>query len=417
MNMKPLCLVSACLLGAALTLLPALAQSEDVVARVIVLRHGVRSPTSPPDELAPYASRPWATWPVAPGMLTEHGAQGIAALGQRLRRMLVADGLGHGECGDPWLVIADSTPRNRASGAALARGLQPSCGAAYLALAPEQNNPLFHFVGKSGATKDDAAVAPAAWPPSALAELQSVLLGCDGDSCVQDARRQGRQLLLDPARDDRAAHAKTLKAAGSLSENLMLEYAQGFAPSQVAWGSGDAATLGRLISLHNEQFALSKKSMPTAARSASNLMAHIMATLQQAAGKRGDVAPLASANTRTVLLVGHDTNLANLAGLLELDWHDPRQPDDYPPGGALVFDLLKRKDGYALRVSSWMPTLAALRQADFADDGALLRHTLPLAPCHGQDSCPLGTLTPWLAGRMDAASIDPAIPAMPVNRP
>ena len=105
----------ALLLAAALTSVPALAQSEEVVARVIVLRHGVRSPTSSPDELAPYANRPWAAWPVAPGVLTEHGAQGIAALGQRMRRMLIADGLGHGECDDPWLVIADSTPRNRAS--------------------------------------------------------------------------------------------------------------------------------------------------------------------------------------------------------------------------------------------------------------------------------------------------------------
>jgi 4-phytase/acid phosphatase len=157
--------------------------------------------------------------------------------------------------------------------------------------------------------------------------------------------------------------------------------------------------------------------MPAAAKASSNLVAHIMATLQQSAGVTSAVAPLATAKTRTVLLVGHDTNLANLAGVFDLDWHDARQPDDYPPGGALVFDLLKRKDGYAVRVSSWMPTLAALRQADFSKDAALVRHTLPLAPCHGQDSCPLATVASWLDGRLNRASIDPAIPAMPVNRP
>lgn len=410
-------LLRACLLGAALAGLPVLAHSEEVAARIIVLRHGVRSPTSSPDELAPYASRPWKAWPVAPGVLTEHGAQGIRALGQRMARMLTADGLGHGSCDDPWLVIADSTPRNRASGAALVQGLQPVCHAGYLALAPEQNNALFHFVDKSGTKDDDAPVAPSQWPASALVELQSVLLGCRGDACLQDAGKQGRKLLLDPAHDDDAAHAKSLKTAGSLSENLMLEYAQGFAPTQVAWGKGDAATIGHIITLHNLQFALAKKSMPAAAKAGSNLLAHVLATLQQAAGVSTAVAPLAPVKTRTILLVGHDTNLANLAGVLGVDWHDERQPDDYPPGGALVFDLLKQEDGYALRVSSWMPTLAALRQADFRSENALVRHALPLTPCHGLDSCPLATVSAWLNSRLDPASIDPAIPAMPVNQP
>lgn len=417
MSIKHSWLLRACLLGAALATLPTLAESEEVAARVIVLRHGVRSPTSSPDELAPYANRPWTTWPVAPGVLTEHGAQGITALGQRIQRMLVVDGLGHGQCDDAWLVIADSTPRNRASGAALVKGLQPSCHAGYLALAPEQNNALFHFVGKGGTKEEDAAVAPSTWPPSALPELQFVLLGCHGDICLQDAAKQGRKLLIDPAHDDEAAHAKSLKTAGSLSENLMLEYAQGFPLAQVAWSKGDAATIGRIITLHNLQFALSKKSMPASAKAGSNLLAHIVATLQQSAGVTTDVAPLAPAKTRTVLLVGHDTNLANLAGVLDVDWHDQRQPDDYPPGGALVFDLLKQKDGYAVRVSAWMPTLAALRKANFSDDAALVRHTLPLAPCHGQDACPLTTVTQWLNGRLDTASIDPSIPAMPVNQP
>lgn len=410
-------LLRTCLLGVALAGLPALAQSEDVAARIVVLRHGVRSPTSSPGELAPYANRPWLAWPVAPGVLTDHGANGMLALGQRIARMLAADGLGHGSCTDPWLVIADSTPRNRASGSALVQGLRPACHAGYLALAPEQNNALFHFVDKSGAKDDDAAVPPSPWPPSALVELQSVLLGCHDAACLQGAGKQGRKLLLDPAHDDDATHAKSLKNAGSLSENLMLEYAQGFAPAQVAWGKGDAATIGRLITLHNLQFALAKKSMPSAAKAGSNLLAHIVATLQQAAGVRPAVAPLAPAGTRTILLVGHDTNLANLAGVLGVDWHDKRQPDDYPPGGALVFDLLKQKDGYALRVSSWMPTLEALRQADLHQENALVRHTLPLPPCHAQESCPLATVSTWLNSRLDAASIDPAIPAMPVNQP
>src|SRR5450755_634837 len=38
-----------------------------------------------------------------------------------------------------------------------------------------------------------------------------------------------------------------------------------------------------------------------------------------------------------LILVGHDTNLSNLSGMLHLSWHLPGyQPDDTPPGGALI---------------------------------------------------------------------------------
>ena len=393
------------------------AQDDDVVSRVIVLRHGVRSPTSAPDALAVYANRAWTPWPVAPGVLTDHGSAGMTSLGKRLRQMMIDDRLGHGDCHDAWVVIADSTPRNRDSGAALVKGLMPGCHAGYLALDATQNNPLFHFGEKADKDDDAVTAAPDAWPPQALAELQSILLGCQGDACIADARAQHKKLLLDPSRDDAASRAKAMKAAGSLSENLMLEYAQGFPADRVAWGSGHATAIGRIITLHNLSFALGKKSMPAAAQAGSNLLAHVLATLQRSAGEQGVVAPLAPKGTRVTVLIGHDTNLANLAGLLDVDWHDARQPDDYPPGGALVFDLLRGKHGYALRVASWMPTLEALRQADLAPRDALVIHTLTLAPCPGQDACPLATATPWLQARLDASAIDPAMPALRVNQP
>jgi 4-phytase / acid phosphatase len=413
----------ALLLGLCLGALPAASVAAQAVApvlRIVVLRHGVRSPTSAPDELAPYANRPWQAWPVAPGVLTEHGAQGLTALGLRYRQLLARDGVWSGRCDDrgQLRVIADSTPRNRASGAALLRGLAPQCPGNYLALDPAQSNPLFHLGEMNGAKDDDAITRPPAnWPPAALVELQSVLLGCQGEACLAQARTQQRKLLLDPAHDDDASRAKALKSAGSLSENLMLEYAEGFPISGVAWGAGNVGAIGRLITLHNLQFALAKKRMPAAARAGSNLLAHILASLQQAAGQPATIAPLAPGDVHALLLVAHDTNLANLAGLLDVDWHDPRQPDDYPPGGALVFDLQKEGHGYSVRLSSWMPTLDALREADFSEEGALVQHTLRLPPCPGSDSCPLATIAHWLQGRIDPAFVEPALPAMPANRP
>jgi 4-phytase/acid phosphatase len=248
-----------------------------------------------------------------------------------------------------------------------------------------------------------------------LAELQSVLLGCTGDACLAQARSHQRQLLLDAA--DERARAKALKQAGSLSENLMLEYAQGFPAATVAWGRGDEATIGRLIGLHNLQFDLAKRRLPAAARGGSNLLAHILATLQQAAGIETPVAPLASRDARVVVLVAHDTNLAQLGGLLDADWLDSRQPDEYPPGGALVFDLVRQHGIDSVRLSSWMPTPDALRRADASRPGALVQRTLGLPACDGKDSCPLAVFSAWIAQRLDRASYDPAMPALPANLP
>lgn len=408
-------------LSAAASTTPETQPESQLVLRIVVMRHGVRSPTSSPAELAPYANHPWVEWPVAPGVLTAHGAEGMTALGRSYRQSLADAGLWSGRCDtlDNVVVIADSTPRNRASAAALVQGLAPACHGHYQALAANQSNPLFHFGESKDAKEDDGTPPslPAEWPPAALVTLQRVLLGCAGDACITQATASGRKLLLDPARNDSAAHAKSLKTAGSLSENLMLEYAQGFPPRQVAWASGDSDTIGQLITLHNLQFALSKKSMPAAAQAGSNLMAHILATLQQAGGMTTAFAPLSDRRVKTVILLGHDTNLANLAGVLALDWHDARQPDDYPPGGALVFDLLEDHGQYAVRVATVMPTLEALRHANFSQENALVRRTLSLPACPDKPTCPLPVVSQWLATRLDPQRIEAAIPSMPANLP
>jgi len=77
---------------------------------------------------------------------------------------------------------------------------------------------------------------------------------------------------------------------------------------------------------------------------------------------------------------GADTNLANLADVLDVDWHDARQADDHPSGGALVFDLWRKHGRPIVRVSSMTSTLDALRHAGFHSDDALVQKTLALPP-------------------------------------
>jgi 4-phytase/acid phosphatase len=59
--------------------------------------------------------------------------------------------------------------------------------------------------------------------------------------------------------------------------------------------------------------------------------------------KRG---ALGKAGDRLLIIVGHDTNLSNIAGTLGISWLlNGYQRDDTPPGGALVFELWQDSTG------------------------------------------------------------------------
>jgi 4-phytase/acid phosphatase len=388
----------------------ALATTPDSVRlEIVLMRHGVRSPTTAPDKYADYAGATWPTWPVAPGMLTTHGEQGMRALGASYRQRLIAENVFQKGCpAQAELdVIGDSTPRNRASAAALVAGLAPDCGLAFRGLPSEVNNPLFHY-REDGDNEPDAS-APAS-PPPALLELQRVLLGCNDSRCLTSARTGGKKLLLDPEKSaDPQAIAKAMKMAGTLSENLMLGYAQGMPIADVAWGRADVAAIGRLITLHNAEFNASKKSLPAASRAGSNLMAHILATLESVAGRNSAIETLTPSSTRVLFLVGHDTNLANIAGVLGVDWHDAGRPDDYPPGGALIFDLVENSGHYSVRMRTLMPTLDALRDNRF---DTLVNRPVNMSGCKNPTSCTLDEFARQVEKHLDASRIDKTIPAM-----
>lgn len=387
------------------------APAETTRLDIVLMRHGVRSPTKPAETYAAYADGDWPAWPVAPGVLTPHGHDGVTAIGRRLRQLFIDDGVLATACSRPasFVVIGDSTPRNRESSAAFLDGATPGCRSSFLAMEAAANNPLFHFIkdadrGKADDDDDDGAAASLVAPP-ALAELQTVLLGCAPADCVQVAARQHKKLLLESP--DRLA--KAMKLAGTLSENLMLAYVEGVPMDSVAFGRADVAVLGRLITLHNAQFAATKKTMPAAANAGSNLVAHIAASLDAAHGTKPAVAPLSASGRGVVVLVGHDTNLANVAGVLGLDWHDPLTPDDYPPGGALVFSLVHRGNTDIVRIRSLMPSMDALRANRFDEVTA---KPVRVQGCGRIGECTIGEFDALVRKAVDPARVDTALPVM-----
>ena len=75
-------------------------------------------------------------------------------------------------------------------------------------------------------------------------------------------------------------------------------------------------------------------------QSRSNLLAHIQETLEQAELHKHVPGAIGSPDDKVAFLVGHDTNIANVAALLDAHWLiSGYQRDDAAPGGALVSEL------------------------------------------------------------------------------
>jgi hypothetical protein len=109
-----------------------------------------------------------------------------------------------------------------------------------------------------------------------------------------------------------------------------------------------------------------------------------------------------------VILVGHDTDLASAAGLLQLDWHNATQTDDYPPAGALICQLVERHGQYAVRLFAAQPTLAALRNGNVERADAVVLTPLRLPACDKQLACSLSRFGTIVDRLVNASFVEPA---------
>ncbi len=154
-----------------------------------------------------------------------------------------------------------------------------------------------------------------------------------------------------------------LSTASTITENFLLEYTSGLPMDQVGWGRVDIATLRELLALHTAASDLGRRSSYLATAQASNALAHILDTLQQAVTGKEVPGALGKLGDYAVILVGHDTNLANIAGTLNLNWLVDGRRDDTPPGGALVFELWEQPgtSTYEVRAYYTAQTLDQMR--------------------------------------------------------
>ena len=118
-------------------------------------------------------------------------------------------------------------------------------------------------------------------------------------------------------------------------------------------GTGRSRDAEELLALHTAASDLGRRSSYLATAQASNALAHILDTLQQAVTGKEVPGALGGLGDCAVILVGHDTNLANIAGVLNLNWLVDGRRDDTPPGGALVFELWGQPGGSHFEVKAY----------------------------------------------------------------
>lgn len=399
-----------------------------LVKVVALSRHGVRPPTQSAETLASWSSRQWPDWGIPPGHLSERGAALIRAEWEGMRNALAFNGLlpasGCPEEGSIF-IYADNEERTLATARAMLEGLAPGCGME-VSSAPEGRDPVFHPV-KSGflpspqlsaeERQELARTVSAAGRDleQSVAKIAS-LLGPAPRFCVPGrdsctlADLPSRLHFPAPGSRQGVSLSGGLGTASTVAEILLLESlewpekAQAIAaeiPAPLPAGPGTPVERKAREIMVNPRTALQLLPVHTRLQSAVQRFPAVarqegLPLLSLMAESLAGTSPMKSADAaRLVVFSGHDTNMVNIAGLLDLHWTNGLFPDDStPPGSLLVLSLWETPDGPMVQASFLCQTPAAFLSTDPAVMRASALHHAPLVLPGAYAHTPAGPAVP-----------------------
>lgn len=360
-------LVAACLW--VLSSAAATAQSQLKLERVVLLmRHGVRPPTKLQPIPVEYSPLPWPNWPVAPGLLTPHGASGIARIAAADRAWLVNAGLlppvGCPQNGQV-NALASKTPRAIATAETWVATAIPNCGIVVQHPGKDAPDLLFHLLETKPAWFDGhrAYLDALSQAPNGSIERQMELLSGDMQrmsyalACPQPCPLLTDTTVLVEQPNEPPKFHGPFDYASTAAESFLLEYVEGMPPGSVVWGRVGRSDIERMLIFNVTKFKYLNRAPYIAAASGAPLAKVILDAFNRRTGPS------------LTILGGHDTNIAALGGLIGLHWDVPSYlPDDVPPGSALGFELLSdARGGQFVRVFFRAQTMDELRNLAVLD--------------------------------------------------
>ena len=237
-------------------------------------------------------------------------------------------------------------------------------------MATAGKDPLFGGVGQTDPDLAGKAVRDRLGPAAAV--LAKYAPAFDTLTMILSGGGTPRRSVTGAAPDEGADGSgadvpRPLATASTLSEVFLLEYTEGMPQSALGWGRLTKERLLQIVELHTAYADLARRTPYLARARGSNLLAHILVSLEQAASGRPAAGALGQQGGAFAILAGHDTNLSNLSGMLDLSWRVPGQaPDDTPPESALIFSLWRESASAAwfVKLEFVAPSLDQMRRLE-----------------------------------------------------
>lgn len=357
----------------------AFAQGEAKLLKIVALsRHGVRSPTQDAKTLSMWSQKTWPVWPVKKGELTPRGGRLVTAMWKNLDITFKAKGLlQQASCPAPGSVFirADVDERTKATADAIAMAMGDNCSIGY-AVMDEKVDPLFHPV-KAGLYRFNpipAATDVLSMTSGGLENLQEdfsgalALLGringppasamCARFTLMPNCQIADLPNAISVSPDGTNIRlVGSLGVASSLAEIFLLEYGE-WPGVSAGWGQVDATTLSQLLPVHSTIFDVVNRAPVVAWAKGSSLLNEMTAALfNEHYDPRCNDAKL-------VIFVGHDTNIANVGGLMGMTWQVAGYPrNGIPPAGVIFFELWEQQGKKYVEAKFLAQPLKALHSA------------------------------------------------------